>query len=199
VQSGALRVASCSFPRMGAAAGGLAACLQGGGDRVLHVGCGGGSLTKMVASQGLRVAAVDADVAAAANRGLLCCAYGEGTAPLAAGSLRPAAGMGPFDALLVYTPDAAAGSSGSGSGGDVLTLERCLSSEALAEAASVAAPGGALCISAPSASGMGRGGQQEAEAAVAALLAAQGGWRLEACAVISEGEGTRVELTARAV
>lgn len=55
VHSGALRVASTSFPRMGAAAGGLQACPEGGGHRVLHVGCADGALTKMLASKGLQV------------------------------------------------------------------------------------------------------------------------------------------------
>lgn len=47
----------------GAAAGGLAACPQGGGDRLVHVGCGDGALTKMLASKGLRVFGVDTDMA----------------------------------------------------------------------------------------------------------------------------------------
>jgi hypothetical protein len=55
VASGALCTASTSFPRMGAAAGGLQACVLGGGHRVLHVGCGDGALTKMLASKGLQV------------------------------------------------------------------------------------------------------------------------------------------------
>jgi hypothetical protein len=55
VEAGALCTASTSFPRMGAAAGGLQACALGGGHRVLHVGFGDGALTKMLASKGLQV------------------------------------------------------------------------------------------------------------------------------------------------
>ncbi len=53
---GALRCAPCSFPRMGQAAGGLATCgEEQWGDTVLHVFCGAGALTKLLASQGLQV------------------------------------------------------------------------------------------------------------------------------------------------
>jgi hypothetical protein len=55
VEAGALCTASTSFPRMGAAAGGLQACALGGGHRELHVGFGDGALTKMLASKGLQV------------------------------------------------------------------------------------------------------------------------------------------------
>lgn len=51
---GALNAANASFPNMGAAAGGLATCARRG-DRVLHVFCGGGGLTKLMASQGMKV------------------------------------------------------------------------------------------------------------------------------------------------
>ncbi|GLC58380.1 hypothetical protein PLESTB_001352600 [Pleodorina starrii] len=68
---GALHCAPCSFPRMGRAAGGLASCdAAEWGDRVLHVFCGAGALTKLLASQGLQVWAVDSDVEAARKRGL---------------------------------------------------------------------------------------------------------------------------------
>jgi hypothetical protein len=41
VAAGALRLGATSFPRMGAAAGGLATCGEElRGDRVLHLGCG---------------------------------------------------------------------------------------------------------------------------------------------------------------
>lgn len=49
-ETGALRPAAASFPVMGAAAGGLATC-EVAGDRVLHVFCGAGGLTKLMASQ----------------------------------------------------------------------------------------------------------------------------------------------------
>lgn len=54
--AGALRCAPVSFPRMGRAAGGLATCEAAAwGDTVLHVFCGAGALTKLLASQGLQV------------------------------------------------------------------------------------------------------------------------------------------------
>lgn len=55
---GALNCAPCSFPVMGRAAGGLAGCADSElGDRVLHLFCGSGALTKLLASQGLQARA----------------------------------------------------------------------------------------------------------------------------------------------
>ncbi|KAJ9518125.1 hypothetical protein QJQ45_010041 [Haematococcus lacustris] len=59
-QQGALRAGAASFPRMGDAAGGLATCPDHErGSRVLHLGCGSGALTKMMASQGMQGSAKD--------------------------------------------------------------------------------------------------------------------------------------------
>ncbi|GFH31922.1 uncharacterized protein HaLaN_31053, partial [Haematococcus lacustris] len=70
-QQGALRAGAASFPRMGDAAGGLATCPDHErGSRVLHLGCGSGALTKMMASQGMQVLGLDMDVGLACARGL---------------------------------------------------------------------------------------------------------------------------------
>lgn len=108
IHMNAMCIASTSFPRMGAAAGGLQACPVGG-HSVLHLQCGSGALTKMLASKGLRVCGADGDVAAAAKRGLRCFAYGAGGggaggAPLAAGALAAAREAGPYDVALFYQP-----------------------------------------------------------------------------------------------
>lgn len=139
IQQEAIRTASCSFPRMGAAAGGLQACLQGGGDRVLHVGCGDGALTKMLASKGLLVVGADADVSVGIKRGLKCVQY-QG-APLSQGSLAGAVAVaGAVDAVLVYTGAAAQHG---------LTSEECLSAAALQEYKQVLKLGGRLCVEVP--------------------------------------------------
>ncbi len=55
---------------------------------MLHIGCGAGGLTKMMASQGIQVTGVDSSVEAATTRGLQAVQYaGE---PLAPGSLQGA-------------------------------------------------------------------------------------------------------------
>eukprot|EP00878_Enallax_costatus_P040110 GHUV01046100.1.p1 GENE.GHUV01046100.1~~GHUV01046100.1.p1 ORF type:complete len:315 (+),score=113.05 GHUV01046100.1:3-947(+) len=143
VQQGAITIASCSFPRMGAAAGGLQACPQGGGDRVVHVGCGDGALTKMLASKGLVVVGVDSDITAGLKRGLRCVQFQD--EPLGAGSLSNAVEVaGTSGAVLIYTaPAAACGFSSS----------QCLTSAALQEYRTVLAVGGHLCIEAPLGSG----------------------------------------------
>ncbi|KAG2487568.1 hypothetical protein HYH03_013847 [Edaphochlamys debaryana] len=83
---GALRSAPCSFPRMGAAAGGLAACAPALlGHTLLHVFCGSGALTKLLSSQGLQVWGVDSDVDAAQRRGLRAAPFAG--APLGPGCL----------------------------------------------------------------------------------------------------------------
>lgn len=144
IQQGAITTASCSFPRMGAAAGGLQACSQGGGDSVLHVGCGDGALTKMLASKGLVVVGADADISAGVKRGLRCTQY-QG-APLSRGSLAPAAAeAGAVDAVLVYTGAAA---------GHGFSSEDCLAAEALQEFKQVLKSGGRLCLEVPAGSNM---------------------------------------------
>lgn len=149
VEAGALCTASTSFPRMGAAAGGLQACALGGGHRVLHVGCGDGALTKMLASKGLQVIGVDADVSAGIKRGLKCVAF-DG-APLAAGSLATVAASlkEPADAVLIYTAAAAAAAAGQG-----YSSAECLSAAALQEYRGVVKPGsGCVCVEVPLSSG----------------------------------------------
>ncbi|GIL87479.1 hypothetical protein Vretimale_1626 [Volvox reticuliferus] len=100
---GALRCAPCSFPRMGRAAGGLASCQDAAwGDCVLHVFCGAGALTKLLASQGLQVWAVDVDVAAAQTRGLRAAPFSEmALAPQCLDGVMAAAPEGGFDCVLL--------------------------------------------------------------------------------------------------
>jgi phosphoglycolate phosphatase-like HAD superfamily hydrolase/SAM-dependent methyltransferase len=137
---GAFKRASVSFPRIAAAAGGFAACEETGDapDRVLHVGCAEGALTKLLASSGMLCFGADADVAAAARRGLAVVELGAGVAgakkadarSLVKGDLEAARReRGPFDAVLLLPP-----------GGP---LEE-LSAEAAAEAARVLGSGGTL-------------------------------------------------------
>jgi len=47
---GLIRAAFCSYPRLAGAFGGATASTREG-DRVLHLNCGDGSLTKLLASQ----------------------------------------------------------------------------------------------------------------------------------------------------
>ncbi|GBF88396.1 hypothetical protein Rsub_01108 [Raphidocelis subcapitata] len=175
----ALCIATTSFPRMGAAAGGLQACPVGG-HTVLHLECGAGALTKMLASKGLMVCGADGDVGAAARRGLQCFSWGrEGRG--AAGALRPGAlgdaqRRGPYDVALFYEP-------ASPSGG--LSLGALLAPSSLAEVRSVLKPGGRLCAEANGA---------DAAAAAAALRAE--GWRVDVAEV---GPPGRVRVVAQAV
>lgn len=142
---GFIRTASCSFPRMGAAAGGLASCTIGG-NKILHVGCGNGALTKMLASKGLQVVGVDADTTLAQKRGLQNVQF-QG-APLNHGCLSAAASRAPFDAVLLYA-------AGAGSVAAVtpqtdhtswLTTDNCFARSALEEVSSVLTSGGRLCL-----------------------------------------------------
>jgi SAM-dependent methyltransferase len=142
---------------------GIGCCLAvGTGFAVIHVGMGDGSLTKMMASKGLCVMGVDADVAAGVKRGLRCVQYSG--AALAAGSLSAAAedAGGPVDAVLLYT---AAHHAHEG-----LSSSDCLTDEALQEYRGLLKPNGRLCVEVPVSSD----GSQTADAAVigAALEAA---------------------------
>jgi phosphoglycolate phosphatase-like HAD superfamily hydrolase/SAM-dependent methyltransferase len=144
-QLGAFRLASVSFPRIAHAAGGFSRCddVQDRPDRVLHVGCAEGALTKLLASSGLFCVGADADVSAARRRGLAAfnLSTSSGSPPsssssslsarsLAAGALDAAlAARGPFDAVLLLPP-----------GGPL----EALSAEAAAEAARVLRPGGSF-------------------------------------------------------
>lgn len=181
----------------GAAAGGLAACEQGGGDSIIHVGCSDGSLTKMLASKGLRVFGVDADIAAATKRGLKCVSF-EGQ-PLSAGSLAPAAaaaGSG-VDCVLIYTPAAAAsssGSSGSGSGGWCVQDSSSLTQGALAELGQVLVPGGRLCAELPLAVAGADGPQEEAR--LRAALQAAGYTSISCLQVLPGWQQQRVRIMA---
>lgn len=133
---------------MGAAAGGLQACLLGGGDVVVHVGMGDGALTKMMASRGLCVTGVDVDVAAGLKRGLRCAKFSG--QPLAAGSLAVAAdAAGEADVVLVYT--AASAQQG-------LSSEACLAAEALREFKTLLKQGGRLCLEVPLTGGVDAAG-----------------------------------------
>ena len=74
------------------------------GSKVLHVACGAGGLTKMMASQGMQVVGADVDVEAALRRGLAAVSMAGGAEQarqLVAGSLAEARGLGPFDAVLL--------------------------------------------------------------------------------------------------
>jgi len=134
---GSLAFGQCSFPRMGAAAGGLATCEELG-TRVAHLCCGAGGLTKLLASQGLQVTGVDAEVGAARKRGLRAARY-DGP-PLAPGSLATlvARGGGAFDAAIIHQQQGPAAASGAAA---------AWASEAgLAELARALVPGGALWV-----------------------------------------------------
>ena len=103
---GFLTTADASFPAMGRAAGGMAASPSTKGDRVLHVGCGAGALTKILASQGLATVGADVDPSAAIARGLQAVAC---VGPiLSEGSLASATtpdapfGGGSYDVVLVH-------------------------------------------------------------------------------------------------
>jgi hypothetical protein len=175
----ALCIASTSFPRMGAAAGGLQACPVGG-HTVLHLQCGSGALTKMLASKGLNTVGADADIEASARRGLAVFAYGGGGdgggGPLARGALEGTKARGPFDVVLFYGPAGGAGGMG---------VEQLLARGTLDEVRSVLAAGGRLCAEVD-------GG--DAEAAGAALRAA--GYKVD---VIEAGNPGRLRLVAQAV
>lgn len=72
------------------------------GDQVLHIGCGTGGLTKMMASQGVQTSGIDSDVEAATTRGLKAVQYAG--APLSSGSLQPALAQCPggYNAVVIF-------------------------------------------------------------------------------------------------
>ncbi|KAL6762209.1 HAD-like domain-containing protein [Haematococcus lacustris] len=145
-QQGALRAGAASFPRMGDAAGGLATCPDHErGSRVLHLGCGSGALTKMMASQGMQVLGLDMDVGLACARGLqarpLSCAE------LSTGSLRGSAKDG-FDAALLHHQQGLDLTATVPSASGALARSLCRESS-LAELLSVLAPSGYLCVELP--------------------------------------------------
>uniref|UniRef100_A0A061QR61 Uncharacterized protein n=1 Tax=Tetraselmis sp. GSL018 TaxID=582737 RepID=A0A061QR61_9CHLO len=73
------------------------------GERVLHLQCGAGGLTKLLASQGLTVVGADTEVDAALARGLTAKKYlGE---PLSRMSLGSASGSEGFDVVFYYGSD----------------------------------------------------------------------------------------------
>ncbi|KAL4425887.1 hypothetical protein ABPG75_009903 [Micractinium tetrahymenae] len=170
---GAVQAARCSFPRIDVARFGVPPDTYPG-DRVLHLACGNGALTKLLFSSGLQVIGVDEDVAEAKRRGLPAVQL----SPLAlgAGALKPElAAMGPFDSAVFYCPsssssaDSSSASSGSASSGRASSGSGSLAGswwqpESLAELQRVLRPGGKLCVQAPLAD----------EAAVRAALEAAG-------------------------
>ncbi|KXZ45261.1 hypothetical protein GPECTOR_56g357 [Gonium pectorale] len=137
---GSLRCAPVSFPRMGAAAGGLASCSPGQeGDSVLHVFCGAGALTKLLASQGLQVWGVDADVDAAQRRGLRAVPFvGE---PLGRGCLDGLVAGAPAGGFQVVMLD--------GSHMSPAQRGRWWAPASLASLLPALAPGGRLCAQVP--------------------------------------------------
>jgi SAM-dependent methyltransferase len=210
VEQGALQMATCSFPKMGEAAGGLQACLVGG-EKVLHLGCGDGALSKMLASKGLQVVGVDGCVAAAEKRGLKCVQLQGGRVSSGAlAAVRGAAGEGGFDAVIVYAPTASSSSSdttavGGGLPQDAtaaftsssstssrmsLTAQDCLATEALAEMKCVLRPGGRLCLE------VAWQGNEVADAAAVQQQLKTAGWGLRAWDWKKVGESPRLRLVA---
>jgi len=143
---------------------------------VIHVGMGAGSLTKMMASKGLCVMGVDANIAAGVKRGLRCVQY-SGTA-LAAGSLAAAAADagGPVDAVLLYT---AAHHAQEG-----FSSSDCLTEEALREFRGLLKPNGRLCVEVPVSSG----GSQAADAAVIGAAIEAAGYKVMALDLLRTGQ-----------
>ncbi|KAG2444612.1 hypothetical protein HXX76_001356 [Chlamydomonas incerta] len=138
--AGALRCAPVSFPRMGRAAGGLATCEAAAwGDTLLHVFCGAGALTKLLASQGLQVWAVDSDVEAPRKRGLRAAPFaGE---PLGPGCLAAVQQSAPAEGFQVVMLD----------GSHMTDLQRASwwTPAAVTSLLPALAPGGRLCVQVP--------------------------------------------------
>lgn len=119
----------------------------------------------MLASKGLRVFGVDADVAAATKRGLKCVAFER--QPLSQGSMAGAAAAAgeAVDVVLVYTAPHVSSTSGSGSSSSVvLGSKECLHPAALKEFGGLLKPGGRLCLEVPLSTG------QDAAAVLTELL-----------------------------
>ena len=156
-----LKTAESSFPRMGAAVPNGMATSTIPGDRVLHVGCGNGALTKLLASQGLECVGVDVATYASktSTRGLLTAALPAKGALLADQSLGAAEklgvnGGGKFDAVVIYDDRAVTRATSSSTGSStrastVATLvEEMASSDGLEEIFRVLKAGGRLCLEA---------------------------------------------------
>jgi len=140
---GAFRRASVSFPRIAHAAGGFSKCddTRDQPDRVLHVGCAEGALTKLLASSGLFCVGADSDVSAALRRGLAAVPFGSSSSSASSSSSSSARNLavgdleaamrerGPFDSVLLLPP-----------GGPL----EALSAEAAREAARALRPGGSF-------------------------------------------------------
>lgn len=95
----AILTGSCSFYRLATFGGGLVAVGEPG-ERVLHLCCGDGGMTKLLASQGLSVVGVDTEVSSMLQRGLSAKTFlGP---PLSSMSLAPSAGTQGFDAIVYY-------------------------------------------------------------------------------------------------
>ncbi len=167
LQEGHLSGAACSYPLLGSAAGGLQGCAEAD-ERVLHIDCGDGSLTKTLHSHGVAAQGADADADAvhvATRRGL----HARVMAPLSVGALGDDAA---FDAVvcvcahlprrsLLFADDSAA----------------TLRPEALPELARALRPGGRVAIEWASAGAMQRAEQvchQLQQAGFAATLSTHG-------------------------
>lgn len=153
VEVGGLRPAACSFPRMGAAAGGLATCSEDeeAGDRVLHIGCGAGGVTKLMASQGMQVVGADVEVSGARRRGLVAVTLSQ-RAPagrLVGSSLRGALAVGAnwsgeaFDAVVLQKEGLEHDQSDPG------TPAAWLAPSALSELVGIMGPYSRLCAEVP--------------------------------------------------
>lgn len=142
IEVGALQPGGASFPRIGRYAGGLATS-DDAGSHVLHLACGAGGLTKMMASSGMRVVGTDVDVSAAQRRGLCAepmAAAAARSGRLVAGSLQGARVQGPFEAALLL------GTTFDGNA----DLNGWWKAESLAEILTVLQPAtGKLCVEVP--------------------------------------------------
>jgi len=100
----AILTGSCSFWRLATFGGGLIPVGKPG-ERVLHLCCGDGGMTKLLASQGVTVMGVDTNVDAMLKRGLSAKTFlGP---PMSRMSLAPAAGAQGVDAIVYYGGEAA--------------------------------------------------------------------------------------------
>lgn len=149
VDVGGLRPAPVSLPRIATATRGLPLLPNHPVFKVLHVGCGDGGLTRMIASQGLQVLGTDVDVSAAAKRGLVTVplaprpAGTPPTAPCIKATLAQVSGWeegARFDSIVVQQ-----GGSGAGVGGDASSSVAWMAPGAMQEVRDLLAPDGRLC------------------------------------------------------